>query len=764
LGFLFAFFCVFALADPAAAGPTLGVNYYGESLMGANGIAYIPRTLPEIAYDLDQIHQISGNVKIYMNPFVDQNLPWVRQILQLAKQRQMYTVVNMMVDDRQLDDANWNAYSIRVTNACAALAGQADEILVGNEIILHSPLDKTDIKNRVVILINNCTQVFPGPVSYEEFWWVHDVWQGYPGKIYLMQYEDLPIFQQNTMIMDQMFGSNALVGEWGEDLLEGSIEHDENWQRDQIALRYNILSQTRTPTAYIFTYKEQSWNAFGIVRPDGAERPVFAYLKTLGFGVDGPIGPPPPPPPLPSSTTVHVVNTFMADLNAVFVCNANGFTPTAYSWNFGDGSSSLDRGVNDVYHSFSSNGTKTITCTASNGTINATGGITINVNGRGRGPALVQQVTPHSTTYTLYCDAIGYKPGFCQQLTSTNGFSFDWGCTSGSPGFGNLSIDLGNDGQYTLRCVMHLLDSNQLPGYYDEGITYHADTCNAPRGCVLVQANLQFVVGNGTQPVINDTVNTTINTTVTNSTGSNQTTTNTTTEPPVINSTTNSTTIPPVINSTAEPIIDQTTDPVITNTGSRGGGGGGGGSIPTSRWNCGNWSVCIKNAQTQTCTLISGNATRNYTQYCIPEKMGNATKAENASKIENMTDQQHALSDMPIENSSQENASQANVTSQQGKNLEYPAGNIKNSSTIVAPIKSKDENTSRITGAVIGAGNTLGFGTMLIMLAIVAVAMIAFKKRNSMGQMILKLKSLKKTDTAEQGLPVDWDTSKDQMK
>jgi len=546
-------FFVVILANSVEANPVLGVNYYGESLMGTNGINYIPRNLSEVAFDLDHIHQISNNIKMYMNPFVDQNLPWIEQILQLAKQRGMYTVVNMMVDDRQLDNSNWNDYSNRVINTCAALAGKTDEVLVGNEIILRSSLNKTDIQSRVVTLINACKQVFPGPVSYEEFWWSHDAWQNYTGKIYLMQYEDLSVFETNTVIMDQMFGSNAIVGEWGEDLLDGSIERDENWQRDQIALRYNMLSKTQTPVAYIFTYEEQSWNAFGIVRPDGVERPVWAYLKSLGFGDGtGTIIPPiiPPPangtnetngtnpiiilPPQSSNATVYVTNSFMADLNTVFICNANGFMPTTYSWDFGDGSIVSNRRVNDVYHSFSSNGTFTITCTASNGAMNVTGGISININGRGIGPALAQQMIPLSNNnYNLYCDAIGYKPGYCQKITSTNGFSYDWGCTAGSPGFGNLSINLVNDGNYILQCVMHLSDSSQLQNYYTEGSTYHVNTCNTPNGCILLQQNISFVVGNGTPIIpdannaINDTVNNTVNNTNINSTALNQSNTET---------------------------------------------------------------------------------------------------------------------------------------------------------------------------------------------------------------------------------------------
>jgi hypothetical protein len=298
---LLVFLLLVSFSSIVSARPILGVNYYGQSLMGTNGEKYIPRNIEQVASDMDHIKQISNHVKIYVNPFVSQNLPWAQQILQVAEDRGMHTVVNMMVDDRQLSNSNWNDYSARVVSACAALNGKADEILVGNEIILRSPMSKTEIKDKVVVLINDCKKVYSGEVSYEEFWWVYDVWIGYPGKIYLMQYEDLPIFQKHVNIMEEKFGSNARVGEWGEDLLDGSAEKDENWQKEQVELRYNMLAQTQAEVAYIFAYSEPSWNAFGITRPNGGERPVWQYLKSLGFG-NGQSTPPPvvnePTPPV----------------------------------------------------------------------------------------------------------------------------------------------------------------------------------------------------------------------------------------------------------------------------------------------------------------------------------------------------------------------------------------------------------------------------------------------------------------------------------
>jgi predicted flap endonuclease-1-like 5' DNA nuclease len=565
-------FSTFIFSSSVEAKPILGVNYYGESLMGRNGINYIPRTAQETASDLDHIKEISNHLKIYMNPFVPQNIVRIEQILQLANARDMHTVVNMMVDDRQLDDTNWDDYSALVVDVCARLDGQTDEILVGNEIILRSSLTKFEIKDRVVELIDDCEQVFSGQVSYEEFWWAHDAWLGYTGRIYLMQYEGLSLFQKHTQIMENAFGANAIVGEWGEDLQDEGIQRDENWQREQIELRYNILSQTSTPVAYIFAYREQSWNAFGIVRPNGEERPVWNYLKSLGFGT-GSVTPPstntttptnttnttnttsptntttppanttntttnttsPPvvvPPSNGDTTTVYVSSSFMEDFNAVFVCHSEGFTPTKYSWDFGDGSPVVVRSVNDVYHSFPANGTYTVTCTASNSAAQETGGLTINVNGRAEGLSIMQEVTPLSNNnYNLNCEAIGYQPGYCQKITSPNGFSFDWGCTTGSPGYSNLGITLVNAGEYTLTCTT-FPDSKQMESYYDEGQTYHVDACK--NGGCTISRNMQFNVSS-TGNIISNTssaLNTSFPSSISTNTSANPLPTNPQVNPP----------------------------------------------------------------------------------------------------------------------------------------------------------------------------------------------------------------------------------------
>ena len=287
LAFSFVALLLLAVASPSASAAKLGVNYYHESMVSQQwGVPYIPRTTAQVGQDLDHIGTISGHIKLYMNPFVDANLPWIQTIAALAEQRGFYTVVNMMVDDRQLSDANWNAYADRVASACAALNGKVDSILVGNEITLHSPWTDSAIKTKVVQLMDRCDASFNGQVSYEEFWYAKEVWYGYTQRpIYFMMYENLASFQTNMQELNSRFGANAIVGEWGEDSLDEGVDRGDWWQREQIILRWDIIRATSTPVAYIFTYREPNWNAFGIIRPDGLDRPVWSFLDSIGDGL-----------------------------------------------------------------------------------------------------------------------------------------------------------------------------------------------------------------------------------------------------------------------------------------------------------------------------------------------------------------------------------------------------------------------------------------------------------------------------------------------
>jgi hypothetical protein len=293
----------------------LGINYYHETMMGSWGDTYIPRSTAEIGRDMDDIKTVSSNVKFFMNPFMNGNLDKIIQVNGIAKQKGMHTVVTMMVDDRQLDSGNWNDYANRVVNSCNQLNGKVNEILVGNEITLHSSMSRTDIKNKVVDLIGRCKQVYGGEVSYQEFWYAKDVWTGYNGKIYFMFYENLDQFRANIDEMRTKFGNNGVVGEWGEDIFDEGTRKDENWQKDQIQQRLQKLQSSGVSVAYVFSYREPSYDTgFGLLRADGSKKPAW-YVLTGG-------NTPTTPPPTTTPTTLSSIPVS---------CTASGSTCTKKS-------------------------------------------------------------------------------------------------------------------------------------------------------------------------------------------------------------------------------------------------------------------------------------------------------------------------------------------------------------------------------------------------------------------------------------------------
>lgn len=296
---------------PLSSAARLGVNYYHESMMSDQWkLPYVQVSLTQAGADFDNIKAISSNIKFYMNPFVQGNLEWVQSLSQLAKQKGMNIAVTMNVDDRMLSYSNWDAYTNSVISDCSALSGKVDTILVGNEISLHSSLSQNEIQTRLVSLISNCKNKFNGQVSYEAFWYEKDYWKSYSGQIYFNVYENIDNFNYNVKEMNTLFGSRALIGEWGSSLIDSQgILHDDWWQKDQVQQRWNTIQQTSSPVAYIFTYQEPSWNGFGIVRPDGIKRPLWDIFKQTA--------------PVSSAPTTD--SSLLSSLAAS--CNYNGNTP-----------------------------------------------------------------------------------------------------------------------------------------------------------------------------------------------------------------------------------------------------------------------------------------------------------------------------------------------------------------------------------------------------------------------------------------------------
>jgi hypothetical protein len=265
------------LIVPFVHATQLGVNYYHETMMTDLGELYVPRTLEQVGSDMDDIRSVTTHVKFFANPFYDNNVAWTAQVNDIAKAKGMHTSITFLADRQTLTAENWDDYANRVVAACTQFSGKVDVIFVGNEITLRSPLPKEDIKNRVVDLMARCKQVFPGEVSYQEFWHARDAWKDYDGTIYFMMYENFDSFKTNMGDLQREFPS-AGIGEWGEDLWEDQVQHDEAWQADQIRQRWDIIQAANVPVAYLFTYREPTFNSFGIVRYDGSHRPIWGVF------------------------------------------------------------------------------------------------------------------------------------------------------------------------------------------------------------------------------------------------------------------------------------------------------------------------------------------------------------------------------------------------------------------------------------------------------------------------------------------------------
>jgi hypothetical protein len=105
------------------------------------------------------------------------------------------------------------------------------------------------------------------------------------------------------------------------------------------------------------------------------------YAKSSNFPICGgttntTTTPPPPPPPTnttntttppPSGTSIDlsIAPWYPKGRDYIFKCEATGFTPTSYLFVFGDGNQNT-RPNNDVYYTYPTAGTYTVTCTAKN--------------------------------------------------------------------------------------------------------------------------------------------------------------------------------------------------------------------------------------------------------------------------------------------------------------------------------------------------------------------------------------------------------------
>lgn len=168
-------------------------------------------------------------------------------------------------------------------------------------------------------------------------------------------------------------------------------------------------------------------------------------------------------------------------LDYVFICEAMGFTPTSYDWDFGDGEKLYDMPVDNVFHRFGESGLYRVNCAASNSAYRVgaskiiAGGIPETAFPPGNGsetnasepdetPATVLSIAPYfpqGGDYVLVCDASGFTPT-----------TYDWDFGDGS----KLTDMSWNDVWHTYG-----------PGVYDARCTARNDVESAQDTLQIIQ-------------------------------------------------------------------------------------------------------------------------------------------------------------------------------------------------------------------------------------------------------------------------------------
>ncbi|MBI2658263.1 CHRD domain-containing protein [Candidatus Woesearchaeota archaeon] len=81
---------------------------------------------------------------------------------------------------------------------------------------------------------------------------------------------------------------------------------------------------------------------------------------------------------------LHIMKWYPKGPDYVFTCNATGFTPTSYSWFYGDGHKLLNIVNRHTYHVYETLGNKTVSCTAFGDNISVSDTLQIDVTSLAR--------------------------------------------------------------------------------------------------------------------------------------------------------------------------------------------------------------------------------------------------------------------------------------------------------------------------------------------------------------------------------------------
>jgi hypothetical protein len=120
----------------------------------------------------------------------------------------------------------------------------------------------------------------------------------------------------------------------------------------------------------------------------------------------------------PSDATLSIKPPYPKGSEFVFICDVDGFTPTSYSWFYGDGEKLINIQNGDTFHRYATTGAYNVTCMGTDGTNTASASLTVNVS----------TVSPPNTTFTntgfcasgLTCDGSTLSITQCQSISCAN--------------------------------------------------------------------------------------------------------------------------------------------------------------------------------------------------------------------------------------------------------------------------------------------------------------------------------------------------------
>jgi PKD repeat protein len=167
------------------------------------------------------------------------------------------------------------------------------------------------------------------------------------------------------------------------------------------------------------------------------------------------------------NVTIRIVPGFPSGPNYAFQCVANGFTPNNYTFNFGDGTSKTVP-VYDVFHTYNGNGTYTVTCSATNGTMTKSASVLAPLTYTSWEPvAWVTYRQINSTAANLTCNSDGFRADI---------FTFTTPSGPREGGSRNtITHNFGSPGEYNVSCTAHETTPEATSTYYNhESWAYHS--------------------------------------------------------------------------------------------------------------------------------------------------------------------------------------------------------------------------------------------------------------------------------------------------